>query len=347
MTRINSSIYRSARRQRHRLPILLGLAAAGALAVAVQRKVRKAQRDNPPQGNFIEIEGVRLHYLERGAGPPLVLLHGNGTMMQDFQLSGLIDVAARNHRVIVFDRPGYGWSTRPRTRIWGPVAQARLLHKALELLGVQSATVMGHSWGTLVALALALEQPRAVDRLVLLSGYYFPTLRLDVPVLAPPAIPIIGDLMRYTLSPWLGRLLWPHLLKAMFDPAPVPKRFESFPKWMALRPSQLRAAAAESALMVPSVMALQRRYQELGMPVTIVAGAGDRVASAQHQSQRLHEQLSRSHLHLVSGTGHMVHHTALPQVLAAMGLSADTNVEPPSPSASARAAAPPAHNAAV
>src|SRR5689334_24394355 len=75
MTRINSSIYRSARRQRHRLPIRLGLAAAGALAVAVQRKVRKAQRDNPPQGNFIEIEGVRLHYLERGAGPPLVLLH--------------------------------------------------------------------------------------------------------------------------------------------------------------------------------------------------------------------------------------------------------------------------------
>jgi hypothetical protein len=79
-------------------------AAAGLLAVTavVNRQLaQKAQRDNPPKGQFIEINGVHLHYVERGAGRPLVLLHGNGSMIQDFESSGLIDLAAENYRVIV------------------------------------------------------------------------------------------------------------------------------------------------------------------------------------------------------------------------------------------------------
>jgi len=42
-----------------------------------------AENDNPPAGQFLEVNGVRLHYVERGSGPPLVLLHGNGSMIQD------------------------------------------------------------------------------------------------------------------------------------------------------------------------------------------------------------------------------------------------------------------------
>jgi len=53
--------------------------------------------------------------VERGEGEPLVLLHGNGSMIQDFKSSGLIDMAAAEYRVIAFDRPGHGHSDRPRT----------------------------------------------------------------------------------------------------------------------------------------------------------------------------------------------------------------------------------------
>jgi mandelate racemase len=62
--------------------------------------------------------------------------------------------------------------------------------------------VVGHSWGTLVALPLALDHPEAVSGLVLLSGYYHPTLRADVPLFSIPAIPFIGDLIRYTVGPF-------------------------------------------------------------------------------------------------------------------------------------------------
>ena len=141
---------------------------------------RKAERDNPPTGRFVEVNGVQVHYREYGQGEPLVLLHGNGTMIQDFEVSGLSDKAAKNHRVIAIDRPGFGHSSRPRGSIWTPDAQADLIHAVLQKIGVSKATILGHSWGTSVAIAFALKYPQAVKALVLASGYYYPSARADV-----------------------------------------------------------------------------------------------------------------------------------------------------------------------
>jgi pimeloyl-ACP methyl ester carboxylesterase len=105
------------------------------------------------------VNGVRLRYVERGSGEPLVLLHGNGSMIQDFESSGLIDLAAKNYRVFVFDRPGFGHSDRPRNVVWTHDAQAALIKRALERLGVSHAVALGHSWGASVATALALKYP--------------------------------------------------------------------------------------------------------------------------------------------------------------------------------------------
>ena len=71
-------------------------------------------------------------------------------------------------------------------------------------------------------------------------------------ILSLPAIPLIGDLLSHTLSPLLSRLMWPLLLRKIFGPSPVPEKFKGFPEEMAVRPSQIRASAAESALMIPS-----------------------------------------------------------------------------------------------
>ena len=106
-----------------------------------------AERTNPPIGVFTDCDGVRLHYIERGdaAAPCVVLFHGNGTMIQDLVLSGLVDHLAHNYRVVCFDRPGFGYSDRPRTRIWTPTTQASLFAKAFGQLGVRNPVVVGHS----------------------------------------------------------------------------------------------------------------------------------------------------------------------------------------------------------
>jgi pimeloyl-ACP methyl ester carboxylesterase len=296
--------------ERWAVPTLIGAATLAASYLVVRSKTRQAEHDNPATGKFIEVDGVRLHYTERGSGPPLVLLHGNGILAKDFDTSGIASLAARHYRVIAFDRPGYGHSERPRSTIWTPNAQAALLARALHQLGVEQPIVMGHSWGTLVALAMALDYPADVRALVLVSGYYYPSVRLD----APPALPILGDLLRYTLAPVLGRLMWPALVRRIFKPASVPDSFRQLPPWMMLRPSQLRASAAESALMIPAALKLSRRYGELKVPMLIVAGSDDAVANPHHNAERLHEHLPHSLLRLAPGQGYMVHY-ADPQAL--------------------------------
>jgi pimeloyl-ACP methyl ester carboxylesterase len=299
-------------------PVAGAVVAAGAAAALLNWWLaRQAERRNPPKGRFIIVDGVRLHYVEQGSGTPLVLLHGNESMIEDFQCSGLIDLAAKKYRVIAFDRPGFGHSERPRGTIWTPEAQARVIAAALTKNGVPSAIVLGHSWGTLVALALAVKYPQEVQALVLASGYYYAKPRADVIIMSPTAIPLISDLLSYTISPLLGRLNWPLLLRKMFGPKPVPKKFDGFPEEMAMRPSQVRASAAESALMIPSARKLQKQYRSLQIPVAIVVGAEDRVIET-GQSVQLHQDMPHSTLRCIPNTGHMVHQTATEEIMTAI-----------------------------
>jgi pimeloyl-ACP methyl ester carboxylesterase len=295
--------------------------AIGVLAVSAllnRHLAKRAELDNPPVGRFLEVNGVKLHYVERGSGEPLVLLHGNGSMIEDFESSGLIDLAAENYRVIVFDRPGFGHSDRPRNVIWTPDAQAELIKGALERLGVLQAVVLGHSWGASVAVALGLKYPGFIRGLVLASGYYYPTVRPDVVALGTPSLPLIGDILSHTLSPLISRATWPLMMAQIFGPRSVPRKFEAFPKEMALRPSQVRASAAESALMIPDAFYLRNQYADLKMPVVIIAGEQDRLIDVETQSARLHSDISQSRFRRVPGTGHMVHQTATDQVMSAI-----------------------------
>src|SRR3984893_3670136 len=296
-------------------------ATVGALAISAlvnRHLAKKAEHDNPPTGRFLKIDGVRLHYIERGSGTPLVLLHGNGSMIQDFESSGLIDLAAKNYRVIVFDRPGFGHSDRPRNVVWTPAAQAELINSALHRLGVSHAIILGPSWGASVAVALALKYPNLIQGLVLASGYYYPTVRPDVAVLSAPAVPLVGDILGLPFSPIVSRVMWPLLMTKIFGPRSVPNKFEGFPKEMALRPSQIRASAAESALMLPDAFHFRDEYANLKMPVVIVAGDEDRLVDIDAQSTRLHRDVPQSKFHRVPGTGHMIHQTATGVVMSAI-----------------------------
>ena len=276
-----------------------------------------AERRNPPMGKFIECDGVRVHYREWGdaTAPCVVLFHGNGAMIQDFSISGLVDLLARRNRVLCFDRPGFGHSQRPRSRIWTPSAQAALFVKALERIGARNPVVVGHSWGTLVAVALGLRGDYSVRGLVLASGYYFPTWRFDVWLLSGPALPVLGDILRYTVAPIISLAILPALLRKIFGPQPVPQPFKKeFPISLALRPKQLRAAAEESALLIPTAAQLQSQYPRIKCPVRLFHGDEDHFIECE-QSRHLHRAIPCSALHFVENAGHMVHY-ADPRIIS-------------------------------
>lgn len=298
--------------------VFAGVATLATLALGNHLMARRTERRHPPQGAFMEVDGVRLHYSDRGEGSPIVLIHGNAVSGDDWNTSGVVELLLRSHRVIFFDRPGFGYSERPRGLLWTAAQQAELLYKALRQLGVERPVVVGHSWGTIVALALAERHEADVAGLVLLSGYYFWTLRPDALLVVAGALPVLGDLLRYTVSPLLGWLQMPLLQWAMFSPARVPTRFQAeYSPAMALRPSQIRATSVDGALMIPSAVALRRDYKDLTLPVVIIAGDGDKVVF-KRTSEQLRNTIPGSVLQIVKGAGHMVHYLAGQQVAQAV-----------------------------
>jgi pimeloyl-ACP methyl ester carboxylesterase len=297
-------------------------AAAAATAVWVHDRARQAEQDHPPPGRFIHIDGVRLHYLLRGDvdQPAVVLLHGNAVTLDDFRASGLLDKLATRYTVLAFDRPGFGHSTRPRDRLWTPALQAQLLQRAIVALGVRRPPVLlGHSLGAMVALAWALDHPDEVAGLVLLGGYYYPSPRLDALLMMPVAAPVVGDVLRHTVTAVSARLLMGRTARAMFKPQPVPAHFfPTLSREMMLRPSQLRANAEDATAMVPQAQALSRNYSQLRMPVTLMVGEQDAVVDRESHTQRLHAQLSGSELLTVPRVGHMLHYSTPDAVVQAL-----------------------------
>lgn len=289
------------------------VAALGALAGINAGLALRAERKHPPKGPFVDVNGVRLHCVTRGSGPCLVLLHGNSSMIEDFECSGILDSCSSGYQVIAFDRPGYGHSPRDGLKAKPPEAQADLIAAALSKMGVDDAIVLGHSWGTLVALQLAFRHPSVVRGLVLAAGYYFPTARPDVMMASVGTLPVIGSLLCHTLLPVMARFTWPAAVRNLFFPAEVPKTFGAFPRGLALRPSQMRTSAEESALMIPSTKGLADMCKSLRVPVALVCGAGDQVVDPSH-SGRLHRLIPNATVRSFLFSGHMVHHTSRVQV---------------------------------
>lgn len=294
-----------------------GVALAGA-AVIAHRHAKEAEQRHPPLGRFVTAGRARLHYVEQGRGQPVVFLHGNGAMVEDMLISGVMSQVARQYRAIAFDRPGFGHSDRPRGRNWTAVAQASILPEAFGLLGIERPIVVGHSWGALVALALGLDHVLHVSGLVLVSSYYYPTPRMDAALFSVPAIPLVGDLLRHTVAPLVGEAMAPKLIERMFSPQGVSPRFaHEFPVALTVRPSQIRAFSEDSSHMTAAAERLSGRYGSLFPPTAILAGDADEIVS-HRQAQRLHGEVAGSRLEILRGGSHMVHHIAPERIVRAI-----------------------------
>lgn len=311
-------------------PLAAVLLAAGASAATIAYKTRLAEASHPPRGRFVTVSGVRLHYIEAGAGPPVVMLHGNGAMTEDMRISGAFADFSETHRTVAYDRPGFGYSGRPRSTSWTPEAQARLIVEANTLLGIDRPIIFAHSWGTLVALALALDHPERVGGLVLVSGFYYPGPGIGTVGFNPAATPVLGDVLNHTVSPWIGAAMSNMMIKGMFAPEGVPPRFSrEFPIALTLRPSQIKAFAEESAGMNAAAASLCERYYELRCPTIIVAGEADKIVDT-GQAQRLHATIPSSTLRIWPGASHMLHHRfsgELARAIEHMGEAPGTFIE--------------------
>lgn len=173
------------------LRVLLGLALLLALGIRFDRAPAELEaKYAAPPSKFLAVDGMRVHYRDRGAGPAVVLLHGSSSSL--FTWEGWAEALSAEHRVVSLDLPGHGLTGPDPQGRYSFVEQAEFLDHFVAALGLDHFSLAGNSMGGGVAWHYALAHPEKLDRLVLVDAYAYPQ--------TPPAM------MRLFTVPVVGRL---------------------------------------------------------------------------------------------------------------------------------------------
>ncbi|GIW90283.1 MAG: haloalkane dehalogenase [Pirellulaceae bacterium] len=160
----------------------------------------------PFESHYLNLEDVRLHYLDEGQGTPVLLVHGNPTW--SFYWRRLVLAFRDRYRVVVPDHVGCGLSDKPRRYPYHLVDRIHDLLYLIEFLDLDNLTVVGHDWGGAIATGAALRMPRRVRRLVLMNTGAFPPPYVPWPLLFF-RIPLLGTLAVRGANLFLkGALRW-------------------------------------------------------------------------------------------------------------------------------------------
>lgn len=256
----------------------LGLAMLGGLALITRAATRRAEAAVPPDGSIVSVEGARLHYVDRGHGPAIVLVHGLSGQIRNFTYA-LTEQLETDFRVIAVDRPGAGYSV-PATPVQPDLAaQADILARFIVALGLERPLLVGHSLGGALALRVALDHPDSIGGVALLSPL---TQRQDeLPAaFAKLNIPNAGvrKLLAYTIAVPAGLRNAAATQALIFAPDPAPVDFATRGGGLlSLRPSAIFASSSEVSAGSGEVARQAERYPTISVPVSILFGAEDRI----------------------------------------------------------------------
>lgn len=304
------------------------------LLIATGIGVSRAEQSNSPLGQFITVNGVKLHYVIAGDGPGIVLVHGASSNLREFS-SSVLPILAKTHRVIAFDRPGYGFSERPsEEKGWlNPAQVASLLLDASEALGVRKPLIAGHSWAGSVVMSAMVHQPERIAGGVLISGvaghWSGP---LDWTYTLAEQRPWLSKLFAWTLVQPLGKFYLQDGLAEVFAPDPVPAgQMERSGIALALRPKTYLYNMRDMNELSVYMQTLSPHYNDVKLPLLIIHGESDSLVPFWNHGRRLLSVMPQAQVLLLPKTGHAPHHTRTAEVSEAMVRFSQGHVLPPLP----------------
>ena len=277
-----------------------------------------------PTTYFINIENIRVRYVEAGAGPVVVLIHGNAGSVDDFDFQSLGRLC-RNYRVMAIDRPGHGKSDRPRDSDATLPYQTHLLHETLSHLGVTRPVLVGHSWGGSLALAYAVDYPTELSAIVLLAPAAYADGGPDQFMRAVLKTPVLGDMSLTIGRVIMGKHLLKKELRKAFYPDSVPDDYLRHASASWLGHKQVRAILEDEYDLDQELKKISKHYSEITIPVVIVTGDHDKVVSAEHNAIRLKTSIGQSQLMELKSTGHQIPQTHPESIYEALSLIPNTS----------------------
>ena len=293
---------------------LLGMSTLGLVLFAAFSN-KKAAQYLPPSGTFAQLGTTKLHYIDQGQGPAIVMVHGLAGNLHNFTY-GLASPLAKNYRVICVDRPGCGYSERPSHADSSLEAQADTLALLLDHLAIESAVFVGHSLGGAISLAMAQRHPQKVKALALIA----PLTHLPdepAPVFKPLDIasPVVRRLVGWTLAVPGTIYRLNASLKVIFGPEKAPADFAIRGGGiLALKPKTFITASSDLQQVKSSMPSIEEGYVGMTTPVGILFGREDRVLSCKLNGEDMTGRIKGLQLTLVSG-GHMLPVTQIEQSL--------------------------------
>jgi len=288
------------------LIVLFGLIGGG-LALFTAWTARQVEKTLPPRGRFIDVDGARIHYIDEGAGPPIVLIHGLAGQMHNFTHS-LLERLKADHRVIILDRPGNGHSIPAPGASAAADAQAALIARFIAALGITRPLIVGHSLGGAIALYLGLNHAEQIGGLALLA----PVTTLPAAIPAPfqgLAIqsPFLRRLVAWTLATPVSISNRQVVLETLFGPEPVASDFSiKGGGLLNLRPRSFIGASRDLTAKEDALSALPSRYQELKVPLGIIYCSQDRILDPTVHGKGLAAARPDADFELIEGGGHMI-----------------------------------------
>lgn len=250
----------------------------------------------PKNGKFANILGTNVHYLDQGSGSPVVLIHGFASSVGVW--APVLPVLEREHRVIAVDLKGFGHTSRPEGD-YSPAAQANMVLGLLDELGIDATTpvaVVAHSWGSSVALALALAAPDRVSRIALYDAWVYEDQLPNAFLWARASG--IGEAM---IGAFYSERADEKMASAFYDPRYVTEALVENVEEQLSRPGT--KAAALAAIRGQRFEEMEAAYSTIDKPVLLLWGREDRVTTLPF-GERLSNELPQARLIVYPRCGH-------------------------------------------
>lgn len=271
-----------------------------------------------PHG-WVDVADTRAHFLVQGNGPPIVLLHGQGENCETWRW--VLPALARTNRVFALDLPGAGESAKPTAYAAPPSFYADFLLGFIHALGLERVTIIGASYGGLIAIRVALAAPDRVDALCLVDSSGFG--RMTNPALMALTIPGFGDSMAAWWSTPVGsaHFAWMFGAISFAQPLRAPPEWYANMAHLAQTPGHLRSAVLACLRGELDLLGQREvRLDELSsvtIPTLIVWGANDAVVPL-HHATNASGRFPNSRLVVIPDCGHVPHVEQPQQFIAAV-----------------------------